>query len=182
MPSSVFIATSLDGYIARLDGGLDWLPGADCEPHGYEEFMASVDAMVIGRHTYETVLGFGGWAYGNKPVIVLSDTLTEIHPPAGADCRLMTGAPAEIVTKLAARGLSQLYVDGGITIQRFLNAGAIERLIVTRIPVLLGRGIPLFGPTSCDILLEHVSTRCFRGGLVQSEYRVKPRAPGDAGL
>jgi dihydrofolate reductase len=170
MKASVFIATSLDGFIARQDGGLDWLP-ADCEPHGYDEFIATVDAIVIGRKTYETVLAFDAWPY-SKPVVVLSTKMAELKTPEGAVCELMAGAPRDIVTQLAQRGLQHLYVDGGVTIQGFLQAGLIQRLTITRIPVLLGSGIPLFGPLSRDIRLEHVATRWYPSGMVQSEYVV----------
>ena len=172
MKASVFIATSLDGYIARKDGAIDWLPGDDVEPHGYDEFIASVDAIVIGRKTFETVLSFGGWAYGTKPVVVLSSTPDALKAPQEAVCDFMTGSPGEIVQKLEARGFRHLYIDGGVTIQRFLEAGLIQSVIITRIPVLLGSGLPLFGPLSRDVRLEHIGTRSFRGGLVQSEYRV----------
>jgi dihydrofolate reductase len=171
--ASVFVATSVDGYIARLDGGLDWLPGDDeCEPHGYDEFVATVDAHVIGRKTLEIVLGFGGWAYGKKPVVVLSKTMTKLKVPKEAVCELMSGTPKEIVKRLSARGLNHLYVDGGVTVQGFLNAGLIQRLIITRIPVLLGSGIPLFGFLGHDIRLKHVATRSYPSGLVQSEYTI----------
>jgi dihydrofolate reductase len=170
MKASVFIATSLDGFIARPDGALDWLPADGGEPHGYEEFIATVDAIVIGRKTFETVLGFETWPYGTKPVVVLSTKPSALKAPAGAVCDFMTGSPVEIVTRLSERGLAHLYVDGGITIQRFLEAGLIQRVIITRIPVLLGDGIPLFGPLSHDIRLEHVATRAFASGMVQSEY------------
>jgi dihydrofolate reductase len=171
MTASVFIGTSLDGFIARPDGALDWLP-TDGEPHGYDEFFASVDALVIGRKTYETVLGFEAWPYGTKPVVVLSRTLSKVMVPEGAACELMSGTPAEIVSRLSARGLERLYVDGGVTIQAFLEVGLIQQVIITRVPVLLGRGIPLFGPLSRDIRLQHVATRSFPSGLVQSEYRI----------
>ncbi len=170
MKASVFIATSLDGFIARQDGGLDWLPGDDCEPHGYDEFMATVDAIVIGRKTFETVLSFGAWPYGTKTVIVLSTRTSELTAPSGAVCDFMAGPPSEIVAQLSQRGLKHLYVDGGITIQRFLQAGLIQHLTITRIPVLLGSGIPLFGPLPHDIRFQHVATRSFAGGMVQSEY------------
>ena len=176
MKSSVFIATSLDGYIARPDGGLDWLPKNGGEPHGYDEFMASVDALVIGRNTYETVLGFGGWAYGCKPVVVLSNTLKKLVLPAGAVCELMAGTPADIVLRLAGRGIRHLYIDGGVTIQGFLRAGLIQRMVITRIPVLLGSGIPLFGELPQDIRFEHVATRAFASGMVQSEYIIPERS------
>jgi dihydrofolate reductase len=169
MQASVFIATSLDGFIARLDGALDWLPLAP-EPHGYNEFIATVDTIVIGRKTFETVLSFGGWAYGKKPVMVLSSTMSELKVPDGAVCDLMAGEPHEIIARLTERGMKHLYIDGGITIQRFLEAGLIQRMTITRIPILLGSGIPLFGPLSHDIKFEHVATRTFPSGMVQSEY------------
>jgi dihydrofolate reductase len=170
MRASVFIATSLDGFIARPDGGLDWLPADGGEPHGYDEFMADVDGLVIGRKTFEIVLAFPAWPYGNKPVIVLSSRPSEIVPPEGAVCEAMSGSPKEIVDRLEARGMKHLYIDGGVTIQGFLRAGLIQRMTITRIPVLLGSGIPLFGSLSCDIRLEHVATRSFPSGMVQSEY------------
>ena len=171
MKASVFIATSLDGFIARSDGGIDWLPVGGGEPHGFEEFMASVDALVMGRNTYETVLPFDPWPYGEKPVFVLS-TRALAPAPRGAVVEHMSGPPTEIVSQLAARGVRHIYVDGGITIQRFLQAGLIQRLIITRIPVLLGSGIPLFGPLDRDIHLRHVATRELGGAMVQSEYVV----------
>jgi len=170
--ASVFIATSLDGFIARPDGALDWLPADGGEPHGYDEFIATVDALVIGRKTLETVLSFDAWPYGTKPVVVLSTTLSEETVPAGAVCEVMAGTPQEIVTRLAHRGMNHLYIDGGVTIQGFLEAGLIQRMIITRIPVLLGSGILLFGSLSRDIRLEHVATRSFASGMVQSEYVV----------
>lgn len=170
MKASVFIATSLDGFIARPDGALDWLPVGGGEPHGYDEFMATVDALVIGRKTFETVLTFAAWPYGTKPVVVLSTTLSELTVPDGAVCEVMAGTPHEIVTRLAQRGMKHLYIDGGLTIQGFLEAGLIQRLTITRIPVLLGSGIPLFGFLSHDMRFEHVATRSYPSGMVQSEY------------
>jgi dihydrofolate reductase len=171
MKASVFIGTSLDGFIARANGDLDFLPPGGGEPHGYDEFMATVDALVIGRKTFETVLTFDRWPYGEKPVVVLSPR--PLAPaPLGAVVERMSGAPAEIVSHLVARGIRHVYVDGGITIQRFLQAGLIQRLIITRVPVLIGTGIPLFGPVPRDILLRHVGTRHYASGLVQSEYEV----------
>jgi dihydrofolate reductase len=170
MKTSVFVGTSLDGFIARADGSLDFLESGG-EPHGYEEFMATVDVLVIGRKTFETVLGFDAWPYGTRPVFVLS-TRPLAPAPAGAVVERLSGPPAEIVSTLAARGLGHAYVDGGVTIQRFLEAGQIQRLIITRVPVLIGGGIPLFGPLRADIVLQHVETRQYASGLVQSEYLV----------
>lgn len=171
MRVTVFIATSVDGFIAREDGGLDWLPGPEAESHGYEELMASVDALVMGRKTYETVLGFGEWPYGEKPIVVLSSRELE-GAPAGAVVERMGGEPGEVAEQLAARGMRHVYLDGGVTIQRFLKAGLVDRLILTRVPVLLGAGVPLFGETGGDVRLKHVGTRAFPSGLVQSEYEV----------
>jgi dihydrofolate reductase len=171
MKASVFVGTSVDGFIARLDGALDFLPPGGGEEHGYEKFLAGVDALVIGRNTFDTVRGFDTWPYGRKAVFVLSTRALE-PVPAGAVVERLAGPPSEIVSSLEARGISHIYVDGGITIQRFLEAGLIQRLIVTRVPVLIGVGIPLFGPTGRDILLRHVATRTYASGLVQSEYEV----------
>src|SRR2546422_5830788 len=171
MKASVFIGTSVDGFIARANGALDFLPPGGGEPHGYDEFMATVDALVIGRKTFETVLTFDTWPYAEKPVFVLSTRPLAAAPP-GTIVERMSGAPPDIVSQLAARGLRHIYVDGGITIQRFLHAGLIQRLIITRVPVLIGDGIPLFGTIEHDIMLRHVATRQYASGLVQSEYVV----------
>ncbi len=171
MKASVFVGTSVDGFIARPDGTFDFLPPGGGEEHGYEAFFASVDALVIGRKTYETVLPFKEWPYGTKPVFVLSSR--PLPPaPAGAVVERLSGAPADVVSQLEARGLRHLYVDGGATIQQFLRAGLVQRLVVTRVPVLIGEGIPLFGFTGRDIILRHVATRSYGTGLVQSEYEV----------
>jgi dihydrofolate reductase len=169
--ASIFVGTSLDGFIARADGAFDFLGPGEGVEHGYLAFFATVDALVIGRNTYEVVLAFETWPYEKKPVFVLSSRPLA-PPPDGAVVEQMSGEPADIVSRLAARGIRHIYVDGGITIQRFLRAGLIQRLIITRVPVLIGEGIPLFGVTGRDIALEHVATRSFAGGLVQSEYVV----------
>jgi dihydrofolate reductase len=173
--ASVFVGASVDGFIARADGSLDWLPQDAGADNGYEAFIASVDALLIGRKTYETALGFGAWPYGEKPVFVLS-TQPLAPAPAGATIERLSGEPAEVAATLAARGIGHLYVDGGIVIQRFLRAGLIDRLVVTRVPVLIGAGIPLFGETGRDIVLTHIATRTLGGGLVQSEYAVERAA------
>jgi dihydrofolate reductase len=172
MTASVFIGTSVDGFIARKNDELDFLPEGGGEAHGYTEFIASVDAIVIGRKTFEKVLTFGPWAYGKKRVVVLSSRPVDLSVVRGGVVEQMAGAPAEIVSQLAARGVHNLYVDGGDTIQRFLRAGMIERLIITRVPVLIGEGVPLFGALPHDVRLRHVATRSYPSGLVQSEYEV----------
>jgi dihydrofolate reductase len=172
MKASVFIGTSLDGFIARPNGDLDFLPPDGGEPHGYNEFIASVDAIVIGRGTFETVMTMKPWPYGNKRVVVLSSRPLDFSAVVGGAVEQMSGPPAEIVAKLAASGAHHAYIDGGITIQRFLRAGLIQRLIITRVPVLIGEGIPLFASLPHDIRLRHIETKNYPSGLVSSEYQV----------
>jgi dihydrofolate reductase len=175
MKASVFVGSSLDGFIARLNHRFDFLPAEGGEPQGFREFFASVDALVMGRNTYDVVLGIDPWPYGPKPVIVLSSRPLvglPIGMPPEMPVERMSGEPAAIVAALATRGIGHIYVDGGVTIQRFLRAGLIHRITETRVPVLIGQGIPLFGPLERDVQLRHIATRDFAGGLVQSEYEV----------
>jgi dihydrofolate reductase len=171
MKISVFVGTSLDGFIARPNGEFDFLPEGGGEPHGYNEFIATVDAIVMGRKTFETVLAMNDWPYGKKRVVVLSSRPIDFSSLA-AHLEQMSGEPAEIVARLAATGATHLYIDGGITIQRFLRAGLIQHLTITRVPVLIGQGIPLFGTISQDIQLRHISTKSYPSGLVTSEYEI----------
>jgi dihydrofolate reductase len=172
MTVSIFIGTSLDGFIARPNGALDFLPPDGGEPHGYNEFIASVDALVIGRNTFETVLAFPEWPYGKKRVVVLSSKPLDFSKVRGGAVEQLSGTPSEIIAKLAATGAHHLYVDGGITIQRFLRASLVHRLVITRVPVLIGEGIPLFAGLPHDIKLRHVATQAYPSGLVKSEYEV----------
>jgi len=174
---AVFVGMSLDGFIARANGDLDWLMGeggGDSAEYGYNEFIAGIDAIVMGRKTFEKVLTFDKWYYGNKRVAVLSHHSLDLSVvrARGGVVDVMAGAPSEVVSKLAASGAHRLYVDGGITIQQFLRAGLIHRLIISRLPVLIGDGIPLFGSLPRDIQLRHVTTRTYPGGMVQSEYHI----------
>lgn len=174
MTASVFVGTSVDGFIARQNGDLDWLPAGGGEPHGYDEFIATVDAIVIGRKTFETVLAFEVWPYGKKQVVVLSSRPVDLSVARvrGGIVEQMGGEPGEIVSTLAGRGVQHIYVDGGITVQCFLRSGLIQRLVITRVPVLIGDGIPLFGSLPNDVRLRHIATRSYPSGLVQSEYEV----------
>lgn len=169
---SVFVGTSVDGFLARPNGDLDFLPADGGEPHGYEEFIKRVDALVIGRKTFETVLSFPTWPYGKKRVVVLSSRPLDLSAVRGGVVEQMAGSPHEIISKLATSGARHLYVDGGITIQAFLRAGLVQRLVITRVPVLIGEGIPLFGNLPHDLRLHHVATQHYPSGLVKSEYRV----------
>jgi dihydrofolate reductase len=172
MMVSVFIGTSVDGFIARPNGNFDFLPVDGGEPHGYNEFIATVDALVIGRKTFETVLAFPAWPYGDKRVVVLSSQPLDFSAVRGGRVEQMSGIPAEIVAQLEASGARHIYLDGGITIQRFLRARLVDRLIITRVPVLIGEGIPLFGSLPGDVRLTHVATQHYTSGLVKSEYDV----------
>lgn len=170
MKLSVFCGVSVDGFLARPNHALDFLDAGGQESHGFEEFYKSVDVLVIGRRTFEVVLTFGDWPYGKKPVIVLSSHPLDFSKVKGGIVEQMTGEPVEIVKQIKSRGFEHAYIDGGITIQKFLASGCIDRLVITRVPVLIGAGIPLFGAVPHDIRLRHVATRCYKGGLVQSEY------------
>src|SRR5207253_9709003 len=145
------------------------------EPHGFEEFYGSVDVVVIGRKTFEVVLKFGSWFYGKKPVFVLSSRPLDFSSVKGGVVEQMSGEPAEIVKQLKSRGFKRAYIDGGITIQRFLAAGCIDRMVITRVPVLIGAGNPLFGTLPRDISLRRVATRSYNGRLVRCACEVRCR-------
>ena len=176
---SVFIATSLDGFIARRDGDIDWLTevgGAnESEDYGYKEFFDSVDTIVMGRNTYELALIFKEWPFAGKKVVVLSSRSPNVPANLSGEVEILSCSPAELVHRLSEQGARHLYVDGGKTIQGFLNAGLVQEMTITRIPILIGDGIPLFGKLDHDIKLQHVQTKAYRNGFVQSKYRiVKP--------
>jgi len=174
---SVFIATSLDGFIARSDGRIDWLndankaviPGEDC---GYGKFMADVDALVMGRNTFEQVLTFDSWPYGSTPVVVLSHRKISLPTNLPLSVSVSNKTPTALVTWLTERGAKKIYVDGGLTIQSFFAAGLIDDITITVIPILLGSGKTLFGPLQTDLRLAHEGTTGFEFGFVQSRYRV----------
>ena len=170
---SVFCGVSVDGFLARRDHTVDFLDTPEQEPHGYDEFFGSVDVVVIGRNTYNFVVSYGQWLYGKKPVVVLSTRPIDFSWIKAGVVEQMAGEPAAVVAQMEARGYRHAYIDGGITIQRFLAAGLIDRMVISRVPVLIGTGMPLFGPVPHDIHLRHVASRTFRGGLVQDEYEVE---------
>ncbi|MBB5040084.1 dihydrofolate reductase family protein [Prosthecobacter dejongeii] len=174
MTCTAFIATSLDGFIARRDGGIDWLASVETEgeDYGYAAFMATVEGMVMGRGTIETVVNFPEWPYGETPVTVLTSQPLAVPEKLQGKVSLLPPEPAVAVEHFRQRGFNHLYVDGGKTIQGFLEAGYLDRLIISRIPILLGDGLALFGALPHDVKLRHEETRSFASGLVQSRYAV----------
>ena len=167
---------SVDGFLARRDDTFDFLLAGEQMPHGFQEFLASVDVVVMGRRTFEVVLKLGHLAtYGEKPMMVLSNRPLDSSSVKVCAVEQISGEPTEVVKQLKSRGFRHAYIDGGITIQKFLAAGLVDRLVITRVPVLIGEGVPLFGPLPHDIQLRHVTTRSHAGGLVQSEYQVSDR-------
>lgn len=174
---SVFIATSLDGFISREDGSIDWLikantlapTGEDC---GYKSFISTVDRLVMGRYSFEKVLSFDAWPYGSLPVLVMSSQAIVIPENLRHCVSISSETPIELVDRLSKEEAKHLYIDGGVTIQRFLASNLIDELTITLIPVLLGSGRSLFGKLKSDIELHHVETRTFEGGFVQIKYQV----------
>ncbi len=172
MTNKVFIATSLDGYIASRTGSVAWLddfPNPSNTDYGYHEFIRGIDAIVMGRHTFEKLCCLTEWPYSKK-VFVLSNELTEIDPVLVDRAELVNGDLKNLINKLHQRGYHHLYVDGGQTIQRFLKRDLIDELIISTLPILLGEGIPLFKPQLKRIDFQHSSTEVFEGGVVKSHY------------
>ncbi len=177
MKNSVYIATSADGFIARTDGDIDWLMRPEFNDAAtlglvYSEFIKTVDAIVMGRHTYEKALTFDQWYYEGTEVVVLTSRKLDIPAELNGKVRVMSGTPDDIVSKLASEGKQHLYIDGGITIQRFLEAGLIDELTITEIPILLGSGIPLFGNMSHDQILKLIEVNTSENGVVQKRYKI----------
>lgn len=167
---SIYIATSIDGYIARKDGGLDWLEYGHTgdEDYGFKKFINSIDALVLGRNTYEVVSGFGEWPYKGKRVIVLSHTLKEVRKEA----ELFDGQLTDLASMLHSKGIKHVWVDGGITVSKFLEAGLVDDITISVISVVLGSGIRLFSPMDREHKCRLVSTQSYPSGLVQLKYEV----------
>jgi dihydrofolate reductase len=177
----VFIATSLDGYIAREDGDISWLEPAASDPgkverqedYGYAAFIENMDGIVMGRGTYEKALTFGAWPH-EKPVVVLSQKLATAQVPGQLHGKVQFSSlsPHEIAAALHAQNWRRIYVDGGKVVQAFLRQNLISEMTITRIPILIGSGIPLFGFLQHDVRLKHLTTRSYLSGFVQSRYMV----------
>ncbi|MGA1545305.1 MAG: dihydrofolate reductase family protein [Saprospiraceae bacterium] len=173
MKNHVFIATSMDGYIADRDGRLDWLdqiPNPNHDDMGYFEFYNRMDALVMGRFTFETVLGFDvDWPY-DKPVFVLSNQLSQIPDSHREKAFLVKGTLSECLSRIQQKGYVHLYIDGGQTITNFLEEDLIDEVIITTIPIVLGAGIPLFGKLSRASKWKLVQSRVFLNQMVQNHY------------
>jgi len=176
MKITIYMGMSLDGFLARPDDGLDFLPAPpDGDDMGFGAFLASVDTLVMGRRTFEVVHRFGpeGWVYGDTPMVVLSRTWTTLPDDVRPSVRLRAASPAELAAELAAAGVRHVYVDGADVARSFLRAGLVTDLCVTFVPVLIGQGISLWGELPHDIQLELTDSRVQPGGMVQSWYRVR---------
>ena len=177
MPSGhVFIAMSLDGFVARKDHALDWLMKyqVEGEDQGYESFVADMDGLIMGSGSFKNVLSFGEWPY-SKPVIVMSQSLDQEQIPEVLrdKVRLSRLTPVELMTSLDIEGWKRAYVDGGLLVQSFIRAGLVQELTITLIPILIGEGRPLFGAVDGDIELTLAGTTSFPSGFVQNRYIVK---------
>ena len=171
----VYVATSIDCFIARRDGSVDWLGEYDPDPsedYGWADFIRSIDHIVMGRNTFDTVVSFGGdWPYEGTPLTILSSTLNSIPERLQGKADILSLEPPAVLKRLGEKGYKRVYVDGGRTIQGFLRDDLIDELIITTLPVLIGEGVPLFGSLGADLQCEHVSTQTFLTGAVQSMYR-----------
>jgi dihydrofolate reductase len=175
MNNIVYIATSADGFIATKDGGIDWLmeiPNPDNSDYGFAEFMDSIDALVMGRKTYEKVLSFDcEWPYSKK-VFVLSNSLRNVDPSLVEKAEVITGSLKDIVKRLNDNGYEKLYIDGGTTIQSFLNENLIDEMIITKVPVDLGEGIPLFKNNDHESKFKLESTETYGNGMIKNHYKI----------
>jgi dihydrofolate reductase len=172
MTNYVFVGTSLDGYIAGKNGDLEWLneiPNPSKSDYGYAEFNENIDAIVMGRNTYEAVLGFSEWPY-EKPVFVLTNTIDKVPESLEDKVEIVKGDLKTLVTMLKKKGYENLYIDGGNVIQSFLKEDLIDEMILTRIPILLGEGVPLFGKLESYMMFTLEKTVTYNDTLVSSHY------------
>jgi len=172
MKTSVYIGTSLDGFIAKTDGNIDWLTqfANDDAIQAYEEFMKGIDAILIGRGTFEKILSFPSWPY-QKKAFVLSSSLKQLPDSVKDKATLLSMKPKELLSYLSEMGFSSIYVDGGKVIQGFLKEDIIDDLIISKVPLLIGNGVPLFGFLGADLQFKHIRTEVQSNGLVRSYYK-----------
>ena len=175
-----FIAASLDGYIAKVDGNIDWLHNPKYaigdEDYGYDRHFSNIDGLVMGRNTYELALSFDKWPYFDKPVYVLSSRVPSIPSALVSSVKILGGKIPSVMEQLSKNGHERLYIDGGKTIQGFINNGALDEITITRIPILLGKGIPLFSGLEREVALKHIFTKSYDNGFVQSKYLIESGA------
>ena len=168
----MYIATSLDGYIVGLNGNLDWLnniPNPDKSDYGYSDFIKKIDAIVMGKNTFQKVLTFGKWPY-YKPIFALSNSLKEIPENLIGKAEIVNGEITKVNKDLNKLGFKNLYIDGGQTIHSFLKEDLIDEMIITRVPILLGDGIPLFHKLDQQLKFKHKKTEIYNNNLVKSHY------------
>ena len=174
MKISVYIGTSLDGFIARKDGNIDWLVqfANDEAILAYQEFINRIDAIIIGRGTFEKVLSFPTWPY-EREVFVLSTSIKQLPDIKREKVTVLSMKPGELLKHLSDNGFSSIYVDGGKVIQGFLKEDLVDELIISKVPVIIGSGIPLFSYLDNELQFEHVRTKVQSNGLVRSYYERK---------
>ena len=171
MKTTVYIGTSLDGFIARNDGDIEWLVKFQNQEviDSYQEFISKIDAIVIGRGTFEKVLSFPSWPYEQK-VYLLSSSIRQVPAVLTGKVTILSMTPRELLNYLSNERFLNIYVDGGKVIQGFLREDCIDEMIITRVPELIGRGIPLFGYLDIDLRFKHIRTSVYSNGLVKSHY------------
>ena len=172
MANIIYIATSLDGFIATSDGGIEWLneiPNPEQSDYGWSEFISGIDAILMGRNTFEKVLTFGSWPY-EKPVFVITNSLEELPEDFVGKAEIVKGSIKDVIDRLNRRGYINIYVDGGKVIQSFLAEDMIDEMIITKVPILLGKGIPLFGEQEQSLMFTHTKTEIYNNSLVKSHY------------
>jgi dihydrofolate reductase len=171
MKGSVYIGTSLDGFIARENGDIDWLVQFADEKavEAYEEFINRIDAIVIGRGTFEKIMTFPSWPY-KQAAFLLSSSIKKVPDSIKDKITLLSMKPGEVMTYLSDNGFSRIYIDGGKVIQEFLKEDFIDEMIISKAPIVIGRGIPLFGQLDVDLQFTHIRTEVHPNGLVRSYY------------
>lgn len=184
MKCSAFIATSVDGFIARKDGSVDWLHTAgnqDIEmgnqtDMGFYDYLKTVDCLIMGRKTMEVIANMklteDQWPYGNMPIVVLSSSLTETPESLAGKIRFFNGQLQDLLDQLEADGYHHAYIDGGTTIQQFINEKLMNEMTIARVPVLLGEGIPLFGKPGIEVRLTDAETKAYPNDFVQVKYQL----------
>lgn len=182
MKCSVYIATSADGYIATSDGDVDWLhtagnfeAGMSENPDmGFDEFIASVDCMIMGRKCMDAIAGFNltpeQWPYGDTKIYVLSNTMKEPPENLRNKVEMYSGDILKLISQLKSSGYKHAYIDGGTTITNFINLQLLNEMTITKAPIILGKGIPLFSELNKSIKLTNIEATVFPNGFIQERF------------